>query len=90
MSMNDERVAAGAAVGSTELLGCPFCGGVTLTKSPHDPWQRIRCSDCLAIGPCGKGLPQFNSDQVSTELWNQRANRALTRGRTLAAYHKDV
>jgi Lar family restriction alleviation protein len=51
----------------TELLPCPFCGGVELepVQTENDGYA-VYCADCYATGP------EATSKQAALTAWNQR------------------
>jgi hypothetical protein len=56
----------------SELLPCPFCGSTETKawKANTDPWQRLQCAKCNAVGPVF-GLPPHDADGGEA-FWNTR------------------
>ena len=57
----------------SKRIACPFCGSSNLDIAKDDPWRRIRCLNCNAIGPSGFKGPSFAVDNSYSEtLWDTR------------------
>ena len=58
------------------LKACPFCESKRLAVAKNDPWRRIRCLNCNAIGPSGfSGPSQLKTNIYSIQLWNGRGKK---------------
>ena len=58
----------------TELLPCPFCGGLDIRYTSPDGWMHTKCMICRAQGPLVD--PEGNRGENAQETLRIRADRA--------------
>ena len=84
--MSKPEADGGAAIESTPLLACPFCGSLDLWYYPDA--TAVGCRGCFMTGPIIEGsdraidvADQGGDEDAAVMLWNtRRANAALTGG----------
>ena len=71
-----------AALGSEELLPCPFCGFRDDDQPTcHDKSGTPYCPNCGAVGPCNPEAWGENGEDIADNhvLWNRRTSEDLAR-----------